>query len=246
MYALALFFIFPFIMNIKLFSTLAFFSIVQLCSAQVDQTFRFVDEEGNEVPDGAVITIRDITLDDWDGETEMMVIPLSVENLSGDKAAAGIYEDMRNMPNGMWKTCVFGGCKNLPDQNGGYYSNKKVVDADDVSYLETEWLPEGGEYPVWEATLQIHVFNIVEKSSFGVITLVPGDEVIGYGPKVTVRFAYGESDDPSAIYKHEAPTILSQTVGTQWYDLTGRKLSSRQSGQLIIVRLPNGQTKKML
>ncbi len=243
MYALALFFIFPFIMNIKLFSTLAFFSIVQLCSAQVDQTFRFVDEEGNEVPDGAVVTIRDITLDDWDGETEMMVIPLSVENVSGNEAAVGLYEDIDAIPNGTWETCALGNCKYL-DETG--YSSKSIVEGDYNEPIDTEWLPEGGEYPVWEATLQIHVFNIVEKSSFGVITLVPGDEVIGYGPKVTVRFAYGESDDPSAIYKHEAPTILSQTVGTQWYDLTGRKLSSRQSGQLIIVRLPNGQTKKML
>ncbi len=230
-------------MNIKLFSTFAFFSIVHLCSAQVDQTFRFVDEEGNEVPDGAVITIRDITLDDWDGETEMMVIPLSVENVSGNEAAVGLYEDIDAIPNGTWETCALGNCKYL-DETG--YSSKSIVEGDYNEPIDTEWLPEGGEYPVWEATLQIHVFNIVEKSSFGVITLVPGDEVIGYGPKVTVRFAYGESDDPSAIYKHEAPTILSQTVGTQWYDLTGRKLSSRQSGQLIIVRLPNGQTKKML
>ena len=236
-------------MNIKLFSTLAFFSIVQLCSAQVDQTFRFVDEEGNEVPDGAVITIRNITLDDWDGETEMMVIPLSVENVSGNEAAVGLYEDIDAMPNGSWQTCVLGNCKLLPErlEDGtiSYYSNKMVVDGDYIEDLQTEWFPEEDK-PVWEATLQIHVFNIVEKSSFGVITQVPGDEVIGYGPKVTVRFACGESDDPSAIYKHEAPTILSQTVGTQWYDLTGRKLSSRQSGQLIIVRLPNGQTKKML
>ena len=235
-------------MNIKLFSTLAFFSIVQLCSAQVDQTFRFVDEEGNEVPDGAVITIRDITLDDWDGETEMMVIPLSVENVSGDKAAAGIYEDMRNMPNGMWKTCVFGGCKNLPDQNGGYYSNKKVVDADDVSYLETEWLPEGGEYPVWAATLQIHVFNIVEKSSFGVITLVPGDEVIGYGPKVTVRFAYGEEETPTGI--QEAVVDVAKPrhtkTGAAWFDLAGRRLSGKQNGSLMIVRLPDGSVRKTL
>ena len=219
--------------------------IGQVSFAQADGTFRFVDADGNEVPDGSVITIRDITLDPWE-DWELMEIPLSIENVSGEKAAVAIYEDVSNMPNGKWQTCIYGGCKNLPDNNGGYYSNKKVVGADDASYLDTEWLPEGGEYPVWSATLQVQVFNIVQVEKFGVVTDSPGDEVIGYGPTVTVRFAYGQSDDPSAIYKHEAPTIPSQVVGTQWYDLTGRKLSSRQSGQFIIVRLPNGQTKKML
>jgi len=232
-------------MNIKLFSTLAFFFIAQLCSAQVDQTFRFVDEEGNEVPDGAVITIRNITLDDWDGETEMMVIPLSVENLSGDKAAVGLYEAIDDLPNGTWETCALGNCKYL-DETG--YSSKSIVEGDYNEPIDTEWLPEGGDYPVWAATLQIHVFNIVEKSSFGVITPVPGDDVIGYGPKVTVRFAYGEEEAPTGIQEAvvEVAKPRHTKTGASWFDLAGRRLSGKQNGSLMIVRLPDGSVRKTL
>ena len=217
--------------------------IGQVSFAQADGTFRFVDADGNEVADGSTITVRDITLvDDWDGETEMMIVPLWIENVSGEEAAAGLYEMIDDMPNGTWQTCALGNCMVLT-QTG--YSQKSVTETGYLEPIDTEWLPVAGDYPVWEATIQIHVFNIVEKTTWGVTQKEPGDEVIGYGPKVTVRFAYGEADNPSAIYVHEAQALHLQAVGTQWYDLFGRRLSCRQSGHINIVRLPNGQTKKI-
>ena len=158
-------------------------SVISLTAfAQVDETFQFVDAEGNVVSDGTVITVSEV-----DPESGMMVVPLSVRNISGQKAAVSMLENIDNKPNGDWQTCAFGNCMILNETG---YSPKNIVAADYNASIQTEWIPVEEEYATWEATLQIHVFNIVTKSSFGQLIEQPGDEVIGYGPKVTVRFEY--------------------------------------------------------
>ena len=226
-----------FIMNIRFFSVFSFILVAHLGFAQVNPTFRFLDQQGNEVPDGSTITIRDITLDEWDGETEMMVIPLSIENVSGQEAAAAIYEVIDDMPSGSWQTCALGNCRVLT-QTG--YSQKSIAEAGYLEPIDTEWFPNPGNYPVWEATLQIHVFNIVEETKFDVTQKVAGDMVIGHGPKIKVRFAYGEPETPTAI--HGAEPHHTQRPA-EWFDLSGRRLQGKQNGSLNIVRLPDGKVK---
>lgn len=148
---------------------------------EADATFQFVDAEGNTVADGSVITVTELN------EEGQMVVPLFVKNMSGQKAAVSMYETIDQIPNGEWQTCAFGNCMILSETG---YSPKNVVPDDYNASIQTEWIPTEEGYATWEATLQIHVFNIVSKSQFGVVTEVAGNEVIGYGPKVTVRFEY--------------------------------------------------------
>ena len=154
--------------------------------AQVDETFQFVDEQGNVVTDGTVITVNEL---DEDGQ---LVVPLYVKNTSGQKAAVSMYETIDAMPNGEWQTCAFGNCMSLEETG---YSPKNIVAADYNASIQTEWIPTEGGYATWEATLQIHVFNIVSKMQFGQVIESAGDEIIGYGPTVTIRFEY---KDPNA------------------------------------------------
>ena len=170
----------------KIFTLMiALFALTTVWAEETDNTFQFTDLEGNPVADGSVITVNTLN------EEGQMIVPLKVKNLSGEKAAVSMFETIDAKPNGTWQTCAFGNCMQLNETD---YSPKSIVAGDYFDGIQTEWTPEAGKYATWEATLQIHVFNIVTTTRFGVTTESVGEEIIGYGPKVTVRFEY---NDPS-------------------------------------------------
>ena len=158
--------------------------------AQIDETFQFIDYDGNVIPDGSVVIVNELNADG------QMVVPLFVKNVSGQKAAASIYETIAKKPNGEWQTCAFGNCQTLT-ANG--YSPKSVVDANYEKNIQTLWIPETGQFGVWEATLQLHIFNIVTKTQFGRQVEVAGETIIGYGPKITIQFVYLDPSTSSII-----------------------------------------------
>lgn len=176
--------IFTFCVSLLLLGTLAH-------AQDVDKTFLFFDGQGNEVADGTVITINELD------ENGQMVVPLFVKNTAGQKAAVSMYENIDAKPNGIWQTCAFGNCMMLSETG---YSPKNIVAEDYNASIQTEWIPEEGQYATWEATLQIHVFNITTKKQFGQTIEVAGDEIIGYGPKVTVRFEYKDAKQTSKVW----------------------------------------------
>lgn len=173
---------------------------------EVDSTFQFTDLEGNPVTDGTVITINTVN-----GEGQM-VVPLKVKNMSGAKAAVSMYETIGTLPNGTWQTCAFGNCMQLTETG---YSPKNIVDADYFEDIQTEWMPENGKHATWEATLQIHVFAIVTQTRFGVTVETAGEEVIGYGPTVTVRFEYNETGAQTVWWGYAGIDDSYVSVGTQ-------------------------------
>ncbi len=168
----------------KLFTFCTAMLLAAMATAQTDETFQFVDADGNEVADGTTITVSQLN------EEGQMVVPLYVRNASGEKAAVSLYETIDDLPNGTWQTCAFGNCMQLTKSG---YSAKIIANDEYSGSIETEWMPQTGSYATWEATLQIHVFNIVTRSMFGTVTQVAGNEVIGYGPTVTVRFEYKDT-----------------------------------------------------
>ena len=161
-----------------------------------DQTFAFVDEQGNVVPDGSTITINVLN------SQGAMVVPLKVKNVEGNAAAVSMYETIDGMPNGSWQTCAFGNCMTL---SASGYSAKNIISGTDAYDIQTEWIPEQGNYAFWTATLQIHLFNTITKTVFGMEQQVAGEEIIGYGPKVTINFVYG--DNVNLPKKCATPTI---------------------------------------
>lgn len=169
----------------KIFTLCTALLMCMIAFAEADETFQFTDLDGNIVSDGATIVVTEL---DEEGQ---MIVPLKLMNASGEKAAVGLYETFGDMPNGEWKTCALGLCVSVTSPG---YSNKMIVDGDYHAGIETEWIPEAGKYATWEATLQIHVFNIISKSVFGKVTETVGTEVIGEGPTVTVRFEYKDPD----------------------------------------------------
>lgn len=195
----------------------------------LDQTFVFVDDQGNIVPDGSVITVAAIN------DEGQMVVPLKVKNVEGDGAAVSMYETIDALPNGGWQTCAFGNCMTLSATG---YSAKNIISGTDASDIQTEWMPEQGKYATWSATLQIHVFNIITKTVFGMKQEVAGEEIIGYGPKVTVNFIYNsESAHISCTAADHQPK--------EYFNVRGQRIDGPQKG-LNIIRLANGKTIKTI
>ena len=180
----------------KLFTFMAAMLTACMAFAQADQTFQFVDKDGNVVADGSTIVVSELN------EEGMMVVPLFVKNMSGEKAAVSMYETIDAMPNGQWQTCAFGNCMLLTETG---YSSKSIVGADFDAGIETEWIPVAGQYATWTATLQIHVFNIMTQTKFGVTTEVAGNNVIGHGPTVNVRFEYKNPSATQEVYTVYSP-----------------------------------------
>lgn len=197
---------------------------------ELDTSVIFVDRDGNEVPDGTVLTITTLNSEG------QMVVPLVTKNVSGEKVAVSMYEVIDDKPNGGWQTCAFGNCMAL---NASGYSAKSIVAADYSGDIQTEWEPEAGAYASWTATLQVHLFNVVKKEQWGQIVEQPGNNIIGYGPKVTVNFIYA---DPAAI---NAPSTQVSGQAEAYYSLSGSRRSTPQHG-ISIVRLANGKMIKKI
>ena len=87
----------------------ALFALTTVWAAETDNVFQFTDLEGNPVADGSVITVNTLN------EEGQMVVPLMVKNVSGEAAAATLFETIDAMPNGTWRTCAFGNCMTLTE-----------------------------------------------------------------------------------------------------------------------------------
>ena len=216
----------------RAFSLCAAATLAVAAAAQVDETFQFVDAAGNEVADGTVITVNKVETNVLD--ELQMVIPLHLKNVSAASAAVGIYESIDAIPNGWWQTCPLGNCMYLTASG---YSPKAIVGAGSTVAIDTEWLPEEGQYATWEAQLQLSVFNIVYKEQFGQQVPAAGDEVIASGPKVTIRFEY---TDDTAVRDVRSVTAVSES-----YDLQGRRVAcDKPASGLRIVRRADGSVRK--
>lgn len=187
---------------------------------ELDETFQFVDELGNVVANGSTIVVTEIN------KEGQMIVPLYVKNVAGEKVAVSMYEDLSQQPNGGWQTCAFGNCMNL-EKSG--YSAKSIVAEDYNADIQTEWIPVAGQYATWEAKLQIHIFNITTKMQFGTPVQQPGNEIIGYGPVVTVRFEY---KDPDA--QDEAITVNMGSYSSDKYSAQGSGLPAYVSGSTTV------------
>ncbi len=198
------------------------------------KTFQFIDEQGNIVPDGSVITINKVN------DQLQMVVPLHIKNMTGEKTAVSMWEDISQKPSGEWQTCAFGNCMTLAESG---YSAKSVLSGEYDQDIMTEWMLEEGKYGSWTATLEIRYFNIT-KNFFGMEQA--GNNVVGYGPSLTINFVYADNADVNDVQRS---TSTVQRV----YDLQGRRLDAQRSTfnvqgahGLRIVRMADGRVIKRI
>lgn len=147
-----------------------------------DTTFEFEDAQGNRIVGGSTITITKL-------EDGQMNTGLYIRNASDANAAGMMRCDISAMPNGTFSSCAFGQCLTPWTKPGIYDSYKNVLQAHQAAQpILTEWVPDA--YGEWECTFQLCKLNIVTQNIFGVTTEKAGNEIIAYGPMITIRFIY--------------------------------------------------------
>lgn len=207
----------------KKISTLALLLMMGAMSgwAQTDNTFRFVDKNGNEVPDGTELTITETEDDGWGGV--MMPTGLYIKsNQSGTLYGSMVY-NVIEMSSGAFQVCFPENCTQT-EKTGEFETPAGAVKTDDI---QAEWLPE--VYGTAKVTLQPKTYkhnNVTGNTTF-----------VGYGPKITINFVYA---DPAGII--DAGVDSKKEVGR--YALDGRRLAQLQRG-INIVKTDDGKTHKV-
>ena len=208
----------------KKITTLAFFLLMGVLSAwsQTDDTFRFVDKDGKEVPDGTELTITETEDDGWGGV--MMKTGLYIKASKSGTLYGSMAYTIAEISSGAFQVCFPENCTSQ-EKAGEYETPMGVVKTEDI---QAEWLPEA--YGTAKVTLQPMTYkhnNVTGNTSF-----------VGYGPKITINFVYA---DPAGVAGANADG--KKEVGR--YALDGRQLAQPQKG-LNIVKTSDGNTHKII
>lgn len=205
-------------------------------SAQVDNTFRFVDNKtGMVIPDGGTYTTLAELIDkmpEFPGVAMSLEAPfdISVENTTGTAAFVAAELIIEQMTNGSISCCFPVDCQDhMPEV---YVTGTDAINGGAMKNFQTEWFPVEGEYGTAKVTIQL--------SLMAENPLLPGNyEWVAYGPKITVNCVYA---DPAGI--NDATRVDTMTE-TARYGLDGRKLTAPSRG-INIVKMADGTVRKIL
>lgn len=200
--------------------------------AQVDNTFRFVDEDGKVYPDGSVVELTTLEEADWGGF--MVNSGLYLENTSNQAQYVCCTLNILSIQESTSiQFCVLRNCNSYSAV--GTYQKKGREAAKSKDNLQLEWITdftedeETGEFtPIpgsATATVKATVLN------------ADGSEFAD-GPQITLNFSYTEPSGISGVQGDKA-TVVAR------YSLDGQQLSAPQKG-LNILKLSNGKTIKQI
>ena len=203
--------------------TFAFFLLMGVMSAwsQTDNTFRFVDKDGKEVPDGTELTITETEDDGWGGV--MMKTGLYIKSSQNGTVYGSMAYNILEISSGAFQVCFPENCTRA-ETVGEKETPAGEVKTEDIM---AEWLPDA--YGTAKVTLQPKTYKynaVTKKMTF-----------VGNGPKITINFAY---TDPSGITN--ATTESKKEVGR--YTLDGRKLEQPVKG-INIIKTSDGKAHKV-
>lgn len=201
---------------------------------QVDQTFQFVDKDGNVVADGTTWTVSEKVEDLFYG----LMIPseLSVKNTSGEDANVAVDFQVTQISGGAFQICFPTNCQTRTYVTEVEETGALEMAAGEVKDMATEWVVKPFDSDVeatgtCTATVQLKVMELIE-GSFRY-------EVKAYGPKITLVFS---NNGTTGIGSVEA--VGGKKVEA-YYSLSGRRLSVPQKG-LNIVKFADGTARKVV
>lgn len=182
--------------------------------AQVDETFQFMDKDGNIIADGTELVCDEAEIDDWGAV--MVPTGLFVKNNSTDaNVLVKLQCVIEEMSEGSSATCCFpGNC--IPISGVGTYNNGPATYQS--SDMQTEWFPptnDNYEYVEGQCKASFQLFACTKKT-FG----------SGYNEvacaKVHVTFVYSLQGDPDGI----DTAVANKIQNNKCYDLQGRELQA--------------------
>ena len=181
-----------------------FFSFFAAFALQAQNNFplQFVNASGEIIPDGTVLNLTEIEIDELFGDM-LMPSGLKVTNVSNDVVYGGATYTIQVIKGGRFQTCFPSNCMSQ-GAAGTYTTNADAFMPGQLRDMQTEFLPDGDGTCI--VTYQLQTFRKVGNSYF------PDED----GPSVTLRFA----TDPDGIGDVKASKACSVT----YYDLSGQKV----------------------
>lgn len=200
-----------------LFAAMAFMACFAGAGAQtVDNTFRFVDKNGNEIPDGGTYTAVAELIDklpEMPGLVVSLEAPfgLDVENTTADVAYVSAVFTTNNMSSGSLTVCFPNGCvEKVP---AIFETSNDFIVGGGKKALQSEWLPEKGKYGGASFTIQLRTMDAILNDK----GLPVGYSFKANGPKITINCIYA---DPTGIDDVNATGLTTYNV----YDMSGLKV----------------------
>lgn len=167
----------------KKFFTLLFglcLSIGTLQAQEIDESFVFMDEEGEIIPNGATVVCN--VAEPYDDASEVIYSGISVLNVGGSTDYIKMTYVIERIDNGTYQNCFPSTC-NMQTVTGTYQTGVGQLMAD-LQDIQSDWFPVAdGECIV---TLAIELFT--KQGLFP-----PSYVHKAYGPSVTIRFVKSSS-----------------------------------------------------
>lgn len=201
--------------------------------AQVDDTFVFVDKDGNEIPSGSTVTVSQIEEDPFDGSS-VIHSGVSVKNTVGDKQSVGGTYTINRIDNGKFQICFPSVCTPGMSSTGSGSLTPGDMEANEKKPIQSEWLTEGEG--LCNVTLQLALYEKTT-NKYGITSYnkIDTDDPMPY---INIEFANGVTGINGIL-------TPDNTEVEAVYSADGKRLQAPQKG-LNIVRLTNGKTVKVV
>ena len=153
----------------------------------IDQSYVFMDEEGNIIENGTTVVRNVVEL--YDEGTEVIYSGISVLNLAGSSADyLKMHYDIQRLDNGFYQICFPTTC-NMKNEVGVYETAIGQL-MGDLQDIQSEWFPTAdGECIV---VLSIEIFS--KQGLFPPSYVHKAD-----GPTITLRFVKGNIPGPEPV-----------------------------------------------
>lgn len=180
--------------------------------AQDEFPLQFVGSDGQIIPDGTVLNLTDVEVDDIFGEMQMPA-GLCVTNISDETVFGGATYTIQTISNGWFQTCFPSNCIRR-NEAGTYETTPGNIAPGELRDMLTEWFPDADGICI--VTYQLLTFN-----NFG-STYFPDEE----GPTITLRFA----TTPDGIGEIKGGKACSVT----YFDLSGQRVERPSRGVFMV------------
>ena len=193
---------------------------------ELDESFIFVDKEGNEIADGSTVTFVGGKPNPITGEVQVDV-EVSVKNTLPSAEYCSLHIVTTSLPSGSIKSCFPSLCTyNIP---ADFESDSGSLFSGETRGLITEWIVEDGNYGTATLTLQLRHMEKFNK------TYIP----VGEGPTINVNLIYADPAAIDGIEGNDNTRIVAR------YNANGQIVKSPVKG-VNILKLSNGKVVKVI
>lgn len=193
---------------------------------ELDESFIFVDKEGNEIANGSTVTFVGGKPNPITGKIQVDV-EVSVKNTLPSAEYCSLHIVTKSLPSGSIESCFPINCtSNIP---ADYESDSGLLFSGETRGLITEWIVEDGNYGTATLTLQLrHMEKFAE-------TYIP----VGEGPTINVNLIYADPAAIDGIEGNDNTRIVAR------YNANGQIVKSPVKG-VNILKLSNGKVVKVI